>query len=194
VSPGASRPADERWQRTAIDGVLRSHLQRHEDVRGAFTELWRSSWLEGIEPGLFVQANLSRSRAGVLRGLHVHRRQADLWIVLEGAPFVALVDLRAAVSGRGEARSETLELSADEALYIPPLVAHGFYARTDIVLNYLVTQEFDGSDETGFAWDDVQVSVRWPTGDPILSERDRSAPSLAEVLDTLRQPPQSVGT
>lgn len=186
--------ADERWQPTGLEGVLRCRLQRHDDERGSFTELWRSSWLDGVEPQRFVQANLSRSRSGVLRGLHVHQRQADLWIVLEGTPFVALVDLRDAISGQGEAHSVSLELSASDALYIPPLVAHGFYASTDIVLNYLVTQEFDGSDETGFAWDDPSAAVTWPTAEPILSERDKSAPSLAQALEALRQIPQSEGT
>jgi dTDP-4-dehydrorhamnose 3,5-epimerase len=182
-----------RWIDAGLPGVRRMRLEPHTDERGSFTELWRASWLDAAVDGRFVQANLSRSRRGVLRGLHVHRRQADLWIVAGGRSSVALVDLRDATPGTGVPRSAMLELRRDDALFIPPLVAHGFLARTDLVLVYLVTSEFDGSDEIGFAWDDPQAAVAWPIDDPILSERDRSAPPLAAVLERLRdgQPGQS---
>ena len=173
------------WAETGIPGVLRARLTRHEDERGSFTELWRASWLRAEASSPFVQANLSRSRAGVLRGLHVHARQADLWVVVEGSAFVAVVDLRDAVTGRGEPRSADMDLSPDDALYIPPLVAHGFYARTDLALTYLVTEEFDGSDEHGFAWNDPRASVSWPTARPVLSARDAAASPLGDVLDRL---------
>jgi dTDP-4-dehydrorhamnose 3,5-epimerase len=174
------------WSDAGLPGVRRMRLEPHADERGSFTELWRASWLDPTVDGRFVQANLSRSRRGVLRGLHVHRGQADLWIVAGGRSSVALVDLRDATLGTGMPRSVMLELRRDEALFIPPLVAHGFLALTDLVLVYLVTSEFDGSDEIGFAWDDPQAAVPWPVDDPILSERDRSAPPLAAVLERLR--------
>ena len=75
---------------------------------------------------------------------------------------------------------------------IPTGVAHGFLALTDLTLLYLVTNEYDGSDELGFAWDDPAVGVPWPPvaatsdGRPILSDRDRSNPSLAELVERLR--------
>jgi dTDP-4-dehydrorhamnose 3,5-epimerase len=142
----------------------------------------------------FVQANLSTSAAGVLRGLHYHRRQLDYWVVGTGRAFVALVDVRPVIAGRGAAVVETRELVADESVVIPAGVAHGFLALEQLELLYLVTNEYDGSDELGFAWDDPAVGVPWPTvagtpdGRPILSDRDRSNPSLADLVAGLGGP------
>ena len=73
-----------------------------------------------------------------------------------------------------------------DAFYLPSGVAHGFYARDPITLIYLVTNECDGSDELGFAWDDPDVAVPWPDRSPILSPRDASAPPLRKLIDSLR--------
>jgi dTDP-4-dehydrorhamnose 3,5-epimerase len=87
---------------------------------------------------------------------------------------------------------ETIELGADESVTIPVGVAHGFLAVEPLELLYLVTTEFDGSDELGFAWDDPAVGVPWPhvggtaDGRPILSGRDRANPPLVELVARLR--------
>ena len=140
-----------------------------------------------------VQSNLSRTRAGGLRGLHFHRAQADYWCVLEGSAFVALIDLRAGSPTQDALWWETFDAEAGlRGLYVPAGVAHGFLALEPLELLYLVTNEFDGSDELGFAWDDPAVGVPWPEvpgtpdGRPILSDRDRSNPTLAELVDRLR--------
>ncbi len=65
---------------------------------------------------------------------------------------------------------------------IPPGVAHGFLAIDPVSLLYLVTNEYDGTDEHGFAWDDPLAALEWPTDSPILSVRDSSAPSLEEAV------------
>jgi dTDP-4-dehydrorhamnose 3,5-epimerase len=142
----------------------------------------------GGEPR-FVQANLSSSANGVLRGIHYHRRQVDYWTVTTGRAFVALVDVRPLLDGSGpRAVVETRELLADDWVVIPAGVAHGFLALETLELLYLVTNEFDGTDELGFAWDDPAVGVPWPAvagtpdGLPILSDRDRSNPPLAELV------------
>ncbi|HET7473063.1 MAG TPA: dTDP-4-dehydrorhamnose 3,5-epimerase [Candidatus Limnocylindrales bacterium] len=187
---------------SALDGVRYGAIQRHADSRGAFRELWRASAFPaltpeetGAAPGTeprFVQANLSSSSAGVLRGLHYHRRQLDYWIVASGRAFVALVDVRPAERGLGEAIAETRELGADDWVVIPAGVAHGFLALEPLEMLYLVTNEYDGADELGFAWDDPAVGVPWPRvaatpdGRPILSERDRANPSLAGLVERLR--------
>lgn len=175
-----------------LPGVGYGHLTSHGDVRGSFTELWRASRpAGGRDP--FVQANLSTSSPGVLRGLHLHERQLDFWIVVGGRAFVALVDARGAVSGAATiATVETRELGLNDWVVIPTGVAHGFLALEALQLLYLVTNEYDGSDELGFAWDDPAVSVPWPVlagtpdGRPIVSERDASNPSLAELVARLR--------
>jgi dTDP-4-dehydrorhamnose 3,5-epimerase len=175
---------------SALPGVRYGAIVRHADTRGSFRELWRASDFPD-EP--FVQANLSTSAAGVLRGLHLHRRQDDLWIVATGRAFVALVDLRPMLDGRSATPGiETRELTADEWVVIPTGVAHGFLALDPLQLVYLVTNEYDGSDELGFAWDDPAVAVDWPPlgatpdGRPITSERDAENPPLADLLDRLR--------
>jgi dTDP-4-dehydrorhamnose 3,5-epimerase len=187
---------------STLPGVRYGAVARHGDSRGAFRELWRASAFPtltaeetgapaGTEPA-FVQANLSSSSAGVLRGLHYHRRQLDYWNVASGRAFVALVDVRPVVGRSGPAVVETRELVADEWVVIPTGVAHGFLALEPLDLVYLVTNEFDGSDELGFAWDDPVVAVPWPTvpgtsdGRPILSGRDQTNPSLDDLVASLR--------
>ena len=128
---------------SSLPGVRYGAIVRHADTRGSFRELWRAGDFPD-EP--FVQANLSTSAAGVLRGLHLHRRQDDLWIVADGRAFVALVDLRPMLDGSGTAPLiETRELRADEWVVIPTGIAHGFLALDPLQLIYLVTNEYDGS-------------------------------------------------
>jgi dTDP-4-dehydrorhamnose 3,5-epimerase len=177
---------------SAIPGVSFGVGAAHGDARGTFTELWRASGL-GAGVGSFVQANLSTSAPGVLRGLHLHRRQLDYWVVVVGRAFVALVDARPLVGGSpGPAAVETRELGPGDRVVIPPGVAHGFLALEALHLLYLVTNEYDGSDELGFAWDDPAVGVAWPVvsgsadGRPLVSVRDASNPSLADLVARLR--------
>lgn len=193
---------------SALSGVRYGRLVRHADSRGAFRELWRQSTFTTLDPtdtgptadvaaGLaprFVQANLSDSTAGVLRGLHFHRRQLDYWVVTAGRAFVALVDVRPMLAGAPEPVVETRVIEADGWVVIPTGVAHGFLALEPLAMLYLVTNEFDGSDELGFAWDDPLAAVPWPSatdlatadGRPILSDRDRTNPSLLDLVRSLR--------
>ena len=183
-----------------IPGVAWGSVARHGDVRGSFRELWRASAFEPLDPVLagrpepaFTQANLSTSSVGVLRGLHLHRRQLDHWVVAAGRALVALVDVRPLVAGTAERPLvEVREAPLDATLTIPAGVAHGFLALEPLELVYLVTNEFDGSDELGFAWDDPLAAVPWPAvpgtpdGRPILSDRDRANPPLRELVAHLR--------
>jgi dTDP-4-dehydrorhamnose 3,5-epimerase len=167
-----------------IDGVAVTSLLVHEDHRGSFTETFRQSWIRSSDP--FVQANVAASRPNVLRGLHLHLRQSDYWHLLSGSAFIALVDLR---DGSPTFLS-TMELSLNAAsdpigILIPPGVAHGYYARTDVLLSYHVDRYFSGDDELGVMWDDRELGVNWPGRDPILSERDSTNPSLSQLLASL---------
>jgi dTDP-4-dehydrorhamnose 3,5-epimerase len=168
-------------------------LERHADERGSFRELWRESAFgdlaaagTGRQGARFVQANVSSSNAGVLRGLHYHRRQLDYWVVAAGRVFVALVDVRPVLANPSASPGlETRELGENEWVVIPSGVAHGFCAIQATDLLYLVTNEYDGTDELGFAWDDPEVGVAWPVREPILSARDRSNPTLRELVRLL---------
>lgn len=193
----APRPAP-----SALAGVRYGTVVRHADDRGAMREIWRASMAgeltaaeTGDRPGTspaYVQANLSSSRAGVLRGLHFHRRQLDRWLVANGRAWVALVDVRPMLAGGDAPAVEHRELGPDEWVLIPAGVAHGFLALEPLDLAYFVTNEYDGTDELGFAWDDTLAAIPWPVveaapdGRPILSQRDRSNPSLRELVERLR--------
>ncbi|MBI2781907.1 MAG: dTDP-4-dehydrorhamnose 3,5-epimerase family protein [Chloroflexi bacterium] len=170
-----------------IPGVVRGQLTPIGDARGSFMELWRASTTDPAG-ATFSQANLSRSQAGVLRGMHFHDRQLDLWIVLSGRASVALVDLRPRIAGGSDAPpTEHFELGPGGSVLIPKRVAHGFLAIEALELLYLVTNEYDGSDEHGFAWSDVTVGLSWPVPDPIVSGRDASNPSLEAAVKAARQ-------
>ena len=162
-----------RTEELEIPGVVLARPARHDDDRGWFMEIIR----EEAFGTSFVQSNHSHSREHVLRGLHYHRRQADAWYVLSGEARVGLADLR---RRSDRPAVTTVELSGDDpaVLYLPPGIAHGFYAVTELDLIYWVTHYFDNSDEFGVAWDDPALAVPWKVSDPILSERDRSTGPL----------------
>jgi dTDP-4-dehydrorhamnose 3,5-epimerase len=169
-----------RIEDVGIEGVKLAPLTAHADDRGAVTEIMRRTWIEGARE--MVQSNLSVSRANVLRGVHFHRKQADYWCFLSGTGFVGLSDLRPGSPTEGKAAG--IRIPADEGLrglYIPRGVAHGFYAETALQLLYFVDEPYTGEDEFGVAWDDPDLGIDWPVRDPMLSERDRSNPSLAEA-------------
>jgi dTDP-4-dehydrorhamnose 3,5-epimerase len=183
-----------------IPGVRWGRSLRHADERGALVELWRASGLtdltadrSGRGGASIVQANASVSAPGVLRGLHLHRRQLDRWYLLSGRAFVALVDARPTFVDVAEKPIVQLrEAGPDEWVEIPAGVAHGFLALESLTLVYLVTNEYDGTDELGFAWDDPDAAVPWPPapgtpdGRPIVSARDAVSPSLRELASRLR--------
>jgi len=151
--------------------ITRFPLRRHEDDRGWFSELMRASAL----PKPVRQANLARSRKGVIRGLHYHLRgQDDLFVCLEGMVRVVVLNRET-----GEPYTEDIGEDNPVALYVPGHHAHGYEALTDCLFCYFVTEEYDPADpdEHGIPWDDPRVVGLWSTRSPQLSERDRAAAS-----------------
>ena len=146
--------------------VQRFPLTRHEDERGWFAELGRSSTL----PKPVRQANLAWSRKGVIRGLHYHERgQDDLFACLQGTARVVVLDRES-----GDTFTEDIGEDNPVALYIPGRHAHGFEALTDLLFVYHVTEEYDvaSPDEHNIPWDDLRVKDLWSTTTPTLSARD----------------------
>ncbi|MEP7360062.1 MAG: dTDP-4-dehydrorhamnose 3,5-epimerase family protein [Chloroflexota bacterium] len=182
---------DQGWQSTHIAGVLRRKLVPHEDERGVLREAWRASWAADLGIGPVIQANDTVTRAGALRGMHLHLRQTDVWVVISGNGHAGLADVRPLLAGEKLDRPNTLslELTDGDCLVIPTGVGHGLWALTDVTLLYIVTVEYDGTDEHGFAWNDPMVALAWPGATPILSERDRSAPLLSEAVNRLGADP-----
>jgi dTDP-4-dehydrorhamnose 3,5-epimerase len=153
-----------------IDGILRFPVPQLADERGWFAELRR----ESVLPRATVQTNVSFSRRGVIRGLHYHERQDDLFACLQGTARVVVLD-------RTTGATFTEDIGEDNpvALWIPGQHAHGFEALTDLLFCYHVTSEYDPSDpdEHGIPWNDPRVAHLWSTTTPILSARDADASS-----------------
>ena len=123
-------------------------------------------------------------------GLHYHLHQSDYWYVIRGHARAVVHDLRAGSPTEGATAAIDLgEIGGDHnhlGLLIPPGVAHGIAALTDISLTYLVDATYDPADELGLAWDDPAVAADWGIAAPILSERDQANPTRAELPDDRR--------
>ena len=156
----------------------------HGDQRGLFIETYRREWFpKGRE---MLQGNRANRQRGALVGLHYHLHQADYWYVPFGHARVVLHDLRA--GGPTDGATVSLDLTGDNhtGVFIPPGVAHGFAAMTDLVITYLVDGYYNPADELGVAWDDPAVEADWGVADPILSARDQANPRRAELPDGRR--------
>ena len=168
-----------------IAGVVIVKPDVHGDNRGCFVETFRQEWLPDGAPPM-VQGNRADRKAGALVGLHYHRFQADFWYVPNGRAMVVLHDLRASSPTAG--LTLVLEIGEHDhrGVYIPPGVAHGFYALADMTITYLFDHYYNPADELGVAWNDPDLQIVWPTDDPELSERDRTNPRRAEITAELR--------
>jgi dTDP-4-dehydrorhamnose 3,5-epimerase len=171
----------------AIDGVYVVEPKLFGDVRGIFVETYRRQWFpSGRE---MIQANRADRRAGAVVGLHYHLHQADYWYVPFGRVRVVLHDLRAGCPTDGatltiDLGSEPGTSGADHdhrGVYIPPGVAHGFAALTDMTITYLVDAYYNPEDELGVAWNDPEIAADWGIDEPVLSERDQKNPLRADI-------------
>ncbi len=162
----------------------------HGDSRGFFMESFRAdAWsAEGVPTG-FVQDNQSRSRAGTLRGIHfqTHPGQAKLVRVARGRVLDVVVDLRRGSPTFGEWESVVLDDEQCLQLFIPIGFGHGFCVLSDTAdFIYKCTAYYDAATEAGIRFDDPDIRIRWPDDVELLySERDREAPRLAELADSL---------
>ena len=169
---------------SVIADVLVVEPDVHGDPRGRFVETYRRNWLPlGRE---MIQGNRSEKQAGAVVGLHYHLHQADYWYLLRGRARVVLHDLREGSASDGATEVVDLDGDTDRGLFIPPGVAHGFGALTDLLLWYLVDGYYNPADELGLAWDDPAVGADWGVADPVLSERDKKNPRRSEIPPELR--------
>jgi dTDP-4-dehydrorhamnose 3,5-epimerase len=178
-----------RVVQTALPGVVVVEPDVVHDSRGFFLETFHADRYR--EHGLalaFVQDNHSRSVGGTVRGLHLQTRhvQGKLIRVIEGEIYDVAVDVRRGSPSFG--RWVGLTLSADNfrQCYVPPGFAHGFCVVTPFAqVEYKCTDIYDPASEIGIAWDDPALAIPWPVADPVLSDRDRRNPTLAEVMNDL---------
>src|SRR3954454_4305521 len=162
-----------------IAGVHLVVPQVFGDERGYFVETYRREWIPS--GGEMIQANRGDRVAGCLVGLHYHLHQADYWYVPRGRARVVLHDLREGSPTDGKTLVLEIGEDNDTGVFIPPGVAHGFAAITDLTITYLVDQYYNPDDELGLAWDDPEIDADWGVTDPVVSKRDQPTPSRAEL-------------
>jgi dTDP-4-dehydrorhamnose 3,5-epimerase len=174
---------------TALPGVIVIVPDVHRDARGFFLEAFHADKYRaaGIDRP-FVQDNHSRSVRDTVRGLHlqVHTPQAKLVRVIEGTIYDVAVDVRRGSPTFG--KWVGVELSAEnfKQCYVPAGFAHGFSVISeDAQVEYKCTNRYDSDDEIGITWNDPELAIAWPKGNPILSDRDRNLPRLADMRDRL---------
>ena len=167
-----------------IAGVHVVEPSVHGDQRGLFIETYRREWFPNARE--MLQGNRSNKQQGAVVGLHYHLHQADYWYVPNGLARVVLHDLR--LGSPTDGATLTLDLGAPpgerqdhKGVFIPPGVAHGFAALTDMTITYLVDSYYNPADELGVAWDDPEIGADWGIADPILSGRDRQNPRRADI-------------
>ena len=170
---------------TAIPGVVVFAPRPITDERGWFSRTLDLAWLE--EAGLetrFVHHNQSRSRRGVVRGLHVRAGHGEVKLVrcARGAVVDHVVDVRPWSPVFGRVERFVLDDDSLQQLYLPPFVAHGFQVVSDVAdVCYLHSRPYEAGAELAIAWDDPELGISWPVIPAIVSDRDASAPRLADI-------------
>lgn len=174
---------------TDLPGVVIIEPVVHRDARGFFLETFNAARFASAGLSVtFVQDNHSSSVQGTLRGLHAQRTrpQGKLVRVIEGEIWDVAVDVRPDQPTFGKWTATTLSADNFRQLYIPPGFAHGFCVLSPIAqVEYKCTALYDREDEIGIVYNDPDIGIPWPVAQPILSDRDRSHPRLAEVRTRL---------
>jgi dTDP-4-dehydrorhamnose 3,5-epimerase len=178
-----------RFIETELAGVFLIEPDVYRDNRGFFLETFHAAKYGGAGiGGPFVQDNHSRSVRSTLRGLHlqVGRPQAKLIRVIEGEIYDVAVDVRQGSPTFGRWVGNTLSAENFRQCYVPGGFAHGFSVTSETAqVEYKCTDLYDRDAELGIAWDDPELAIRWPPGQPLLSDRDRGNPRLAVVRSRL---------
>ena len=172
---------------TKLPGLVHLAPKVHGDPRGFFVETFRANvWAEHGITTPFVQDNHSRSKQGVVRGMHfsLGAGQAKLVRCGRGRIWDVVVDLRRGSPTYGESEAFVLDDEHHHQLYIPVGFAHGFCVLSDVAdVMYKVSNYYDPDLEKGFRWNDPAVGIEWPPEvEHLVSERDDTAPLLADVV------------
>ena len=173
-----------------IAGALLFKPAAHVDERGFFSRTFDAAVVRaaGIDPAGFAQDSLSRSRRGVIRGLHIRRGDGESKLVRcsYGAIFDVIVDLRPASPTYRNWESFGLRDEQQISLYVPAGCAHGFQALTDPAdVSYRIDRPHDPAEDVSIAFDDPELAISWPLPAVAMSARDRVAPPLAVAVKSL---------
>ena len=170
---------------TRLPGCVVLEPAVYGDTRGFFYETWNAERFgkTGL-PTHFVQSNVSLSARNVVRGLHYQwpRPQGKLVSVLQGEVFDVAVDLRRGSPSFGQWDAAVLSAENKKQIWIPEGFAHGFAVLSEsAVFNYLCTDVYVKEVDSGVRWNDPAIGIDWPVQEPVLSEKDRRAPLLADI-------------
>ena len=169
---------------TPLDGVMLIKPRVFGDDRGFFLESWnRRAFAEAGIPNDFVQDNHSRSRRGILRGLHFQTQQTQgkLVRVINGSVFDVAVDLRSNSATFGQWFGCLLSAENKTQLWVPPGFAHGFRTLEDNTLfHYNCTAGYNKESEGSILWNDPNLNIDFGLEFPLLSEKDKVGTLFAE--------------
>lgn len=174
------------FRRTLIPEVILIEPRIFPDQRGFFTETYKRSEFaaQGITE-IFVQCNMSRSSKGILRGLHYQKHpkcQSKLVWAVAGEIYDVVVDLRRSSPTFGKWIAQMLSAENRKILYVPVGFAHGFCVTSEVAeIVYMATEEYAPAFEAGVLWNDPTLQIDWPIPEPLLSDRDKSWPRLADA-------------
>jgi dTDP-4-dehydrorhamnose 3,5-epimerase len=158
------------------------------DARGFFYEQWnRERFAEAGIVFDVVQANVSRSAYGVLRGLHYQwpNPQGKLVSVTDGEVWDVAVDIRRGSPTFGQWEACTLSSTNHKHFWVPPGFAHGFVVLSEFAtFNYLCTAPYDQAADASVRWNDARLAIDWPVTQPSLSDKDAKAPLLDEIPES----------
>ena len=171
--------------KTAIKGLLIFTPRIHADSRGYFCENFRKNHFEELGLNIdFVQENESMSQKGTLRGLHLQAppfAQDKLIRVIKGKILDVAVDIRKESPTFGKHVSIELSEENKRSFLVPKGFAHGFYClENDTIVNYKCSDYYNQSSELGLAWNSPELSIEWPSLNPIISDKDRIQPKLSD--------------
>jgi dTDP-4-dehydrorhamnose 3,5-epimerase len=170
--------------KTDFQGLLIIEPRVFDDQRGYFYEVHQHERYAEAGIPAFVQDNLSRSKRGVLRGMHyqLSHSQGKLVGVTSGEVWDVAVDLRRSSPTFGKWFARTLSDKNHTQIYIPPGFAHGFCVLSETAdFYYKCTDYYDASAERGIIWNDTQLKIDWPIAQPTLAAKDTTHPSLNEI-------------
>lgn len=173
---------------TRLEGPVLLEPMVHGDERGFFLENYRRSTLSELGVAAdFVQHNHSRSRRGIVRGMHFQPGMAKLVRCARGSIYDVLVDIRPGSPTFGEWEGFVLDDSSHRQVYCPDGFAHGFCVLSEVAdVVYMTSAYYDPSLEGGFSYLDPAVAIAWPDGlELTASQRDAEAPRLAQIADAL---------
>ncbi len=178
---------------TEIDGICVIEPTVFGDERGFFMETYQhSDFAEAGIPNIFLQDNHSKSKGGVLRGMHLQKNhpQAKLVRVIKGEVYDVAVDLRLKSPTFGMWFGVLLSEHNKKQFFIPKGFAHGFVVLSDEAeFVYKCDELYHPEDEVGLMWNDPTVAIEWPIPEHMtltLSEKDKNHPNLKELTEMLR--------